>query len=440
MDVDNYSEAHKKYLKALKINPNYCDAMFNISLAKFLMHDLSGALEMLRKLEKIEQNRIDIFLVHGRIASEYIKLLAEEQRKCVFAAIGIDPNNKGITDLVADINSKIALIEASFGSLGEKLQGNGEVYRTKNQDENKLTVEREEVTRNMLRKSSVNLGSVVGMQHAKKVLNDEFRLLRASESGKYGNMFQNTGIILYGPPGVGKTRLVLAFAGQHNLPVYTVRINEVLDMWTGNSEKNLQKIFDAAIRDPPSLIVIDEIDALGRERLSRDGSDRTLVNQFIVSMDRLREEGKGVMVMGTTNRPFDVDQALRRGGRFQTEIYVQPPDFRDRVELFSFFLSEFELSHDNEAMEILARETELYTPADIEKICREVLLNYVIDNPESIKPEITLNNVLSTIMGYRAGGRTVKLWYERLKESMGKDWFDFEYPELAEDVMKFSKV
>ena len=142
------------------------------------------------------------------------------------------------------------------------------------------------------------------------------------------------GVLMYGPPGCGKTYLARATAGEIGANFLSVGINDVLDMWLGNSERNLHTIFETARRNRPSVIFFDEVDALGASRSDmRQTSGRHLINQFLAELDGARSSNEGVLVLAATNAPWHMDAAFRRPGRFDRILFVPPPDAVARGEI-----------------------------------------------------------------------------------------------------------
>ncbi|MBI3927691.1 MAG: ATP-binding protein [Armatimonadetes bacterium] len=142
------------------------------------------------------------------------------------------------------------------------------------------------------------------------------------------------GLLLYGPPGCGKTHIARATAGEIGAKFYVLSLNEVLSMWLGESEKQLSRLFDTARRNAPSVIFIDEVDALGAKRSDfHSASNRAVVSQFLVEMDGVVANNEKVMVLGATNMPWNVDSALRRPGRFDRVLFVPPPDQEARLDI-----------------------------------------------------------------------------------------------------------
>jgi AAA+ superfamily predicted ATPase len=147
------------------------------------------------------------------------------------------------------------------------------------------------------------------------------------------------GILLYGPPGCGKTHLARATAGEIKSIFLSVGLNDVLDMWLGNSEKRLHAIFEQARRQAPCVLFFDEVDALGGSRASFTGNaGRNVVNQFLAEMDGLGGRNEGVLIMAATNAPWHVDPAFRRPGRFDRVLFVPPPDEEARAVILDIHL------------------------------------------------------------------------------------------------------
>jgi transitional endoplasmic reticulum ATPase len=135
------------------------------------------------------------------------------------------------------------------------------------------------------------------------------------------------GILMYGPPGCGKTHLARATAGEVKAGFIAVGIHDVLDMWIGNSERNLHQLFEQARRNAPCVLFFDEVDALGASRSDmKTSAGRHLINQFLSELDGVKSSNDGVLILGATNAPWHLDSAFRRPGRFDRILFVPPPD------------------------------------------------------------------------------------------------------------------
>jgi SpoVK/Ycf46/Vps4 family AAA+-type ATPase len=181
------------------------------------------------------------------------------------------------------------------------------------------------------------------------------------------------GLLLYGPPGCGKTFLARATAGEAGIHFVAVGIEEVLDMWLGQSEKKLHELFATARKKAPAILFFDEVDSLGGRRSGlRHESYRTLVTQFLSELDGVNGQSEGVLVIGATNAPWDVDPAFRRPGRFGEVLFVPPPDLRARVEILKLKLAGKPIVPDVDVAEI-ARATELCSGADLDHIVQTAI-------------------------------------------------------------------
>ncbi len=165
-----------------------------------------------------------------------------------------------------------------------------------------------------------------------------FPMTHADMYAAYGKKIGG-GILMYGPPGCGKTHLARATAGEVQAKFMSIGINDVLDMWIGNSERNLHSLFDQARRSRPCVLFFDEVDALGASRSDmRQSAGRHLVNQFLSEMDGVDSNNEGVLILGATNAPWHIDSAFRRPGRFDQVIFVPPPDLEARGEILRILL------------------------------------------------------------------------------------------------------
>jgi transitional endoplasmic reticulum ATPase len=175
------------------------------------------------------------------------------------------------------------------------------------------------------------------------------------------------GILMYGPPGCGKTHLARATAGEIDAGFIAVGINDVLDMWTGGSERNLHAIFDSARRNKPCVLFFDEVDALGAKRTDMiRGAGRHIINQFLNELDGVQYSNDGVLILAATNSPWHLDPAFRRPGRFDRILFVPPPDPPAREAVLRILcrdkpVSEIDYAH-------VAKKTDGYSGADLKGI------------------------------------------------------------------------
>jgi AAA+ superfamily predicted ATPase len=175
------------------------------------------------------------------------------------------------------------------------------------------------------------------------------------------------GILMYGPPGCGKTHLARATAGEIKAAFISVGINDVLDMWIGNSERNLHSLFEQAREHTPCVLFFDEVDALGASRGDmRHHAGRQLINQFLAEMDGVKSSNDGVLILAATNAPWHLDSAFRRPGRFDRVLFVPPPDAEARAAVLRVLCKGKPLEQMD--YEALGRKTEHFSGADLKAV------------------------------------------------------------------------
>ncbi len=184
------------------------------------------------------------------------------------------------------------------------------------------------------------------------------------------------GILLTGPPGTGKTLLAKAVATETDSNFYSIAGPEIMSKYYGESEKHIREIFEKAGKNAPSIIFIDEIDSIAPKRAEGiDQTEKRVVAQLLTLMDGLKSRGQ-VVVMAATNRPEDVDGALRRPGRFDRELKIDPPNEEGRKEILRIHTRGMPLAKDVDFNEI-ARKTIGYTGADVEVLSKEAALKAI---------------------------------------------------------------
>lgn len=185
---------------------------------------------------------------------------------------------------------------------------------------------------------------------------------------------QPRGVILYGPPGTGKTLIARTLANEVGSKFYLISGPEVFSMWYGESEKKLRQIFEEAQKNAPSVILIDELDAMTPRREKTYGEmEKRIVTTLLTLMDGLVQL-KGVVVVGTTNRINSIDPALRREGRFGHEINIGVPDIRGRKEILMIHTHKIPLSPGVD-LDVIVEKTVGFVGADIAHLCREAAYN-----------------------------------------------------------------
>ncbi|MFN3527878.1 MAG: AAA family ATPase, partial [Candidatus Altarchaeaceae archaeon] len=258
-------------------------------------------------------------------------------------------------------------------------------------DENTRLIIKEEVVPPATKRKEVTYEDIGGLKNAVEKIKEMVELpLKHPELFERVGIDPPKGVLLYGPPGTGKTLLAKAVANETN--AYFVSINgpEIIDKYYGESEKKLRNIFAEAEKNAPAIIFIDEIDSIAPKRESISGEvEKRVVAQLLTLMDGLKER-KNIIVIGATNRPDDIDPALRRPGRFDREIEIGVPDKNGRKEILMIHTRgmPFEDEKNKEALlDEIASSTHGFVGADLSALCREAAMNAV----KKVLPKIDIN-------------------------------------------------
>jgi transitional endoplasmic reticulum ATPase len=176
------------------------------------------------------------------------------------------------------------------------------------------------------------------------------------------------GILMYGPPGCGKTLLARATAGQCKATFFNVAIEDVLDMWIGESERKLHALFEKARATTPAVMFFDELEALaGKRQYTREATSSKLVSQFLSEMDGFIKNNAGVLILAATNVPWAIDPAFRRPGRFDRVLFVPPPDRPARASILKILLAGRPTAASIDP-DLLAQRTSSFSGADLENL------------------------------------------------------------------------
>ena len=274
---------------------------------------------------------------------------------------------------------------------------------------------------NLSSANKVRFVDIAGMKDVKKVIRR--RIIDPFANPGLFQKFKRKaggGVLLYGPPGCGKTMIARAIATECNASFHSIGISDILNMYVGQSESNLANIFAQARNSTPAVLFFDELDALAYSR-SKANSDstRTLVNEFLSQLDGLNGENEKVLILGATNMPWDVDDAMKRPGRFDRLFFVPPPDAEAIAEMLEVKLREIPCEEIN--FNLIAQRCKQFSGADIDGLI-----------------ELAKDNVLDDIMD---SGTERKLQQKDLEESVGEVTAStIEWLQTAVNLVKYANA
>jgi SpoVK/Ycf46/Vps4 family AAA+-type ATPase len=259
--------------------------------------------------------------------------------------------------------------------------------------------------------AGLTLADVAGMTEVKQRLEAAFLApMRNPELRRLYGKSMRGGLLLYGPPGCGKTFIARAVAGELGAKFISVSFADIIDMFVGQSERNIHELFEHARRSAPCVLFLDEVDAIGQKRTQlRHTPMRSAVNQLLLELDDVSgTNNEGVFLLAATNHPWDVDSALRRPGRFDRTLLVLPPDAPAREGVFRLHLRDRPVAGIDLAK--LAGLTDGYSGADIAHICESAAEFALMDSVKLGSPRMIGNADLEAAIA-------------EIKPSLGA-WFD----------------
>jgi transitional endoplasmic reticulum ATPase len=342
-------EAEKEFREALGLAPNSLSLKLGLARSFHQQNKQSHALVIVEDLVKNPNAPARAFLLHARLLAGIgeIAQAVTQYRQAVEMDRSVADrefaNRLGIGAAEADSEVVEGKVRASYG-------------------EDPATVSRE------IERPKVTFQDVGGMEKVKEEIRMKIihPLTHPELYKAYGKPIGG-GILMYGPPGCGKTYLARATAGEIKAGFIAVGINDVLDMWIGNSERNLHELFEQARSHTPCVLFFDEVDALGASRGDmRHHAGRQLINQFLAEMDGVKTSNEGVLILAATNAPWHLDSAFRRPGRFDRILFVPPPDAAARAGILRLHcrgkpIEDLDYDH-------LAKKTDNFSGADLKAV------------------------------------------------------------------------
>ncbi|MCD6279358.1 tetratricopeptide repeat protein [Candidatus Micrarchaeota archaeon] len=398
----NFDRAIENYDKAIELNNKYLKAYYNRGLAYACKEDFDTAIENFDKVIKLNPNFAEAYHVRG-LAYDYKNDL-NNAIKDYEKSLELDPNLED-----AKKHLELAKSKAESGGMESIPTGGAPGEQGKQVD-----------TIRLLSKPKINFSDIAGMEKLKEQIRDAivYPLMKPDLARKYGTL-GGGGILLYGPPGCGKTYIMKAAAGEGKLNFINVKLSDVLDQYVGGTEKNIHKIFEMARKNTPCIMFVDEIDALGGRRDKMGESAQYLkaaVNQLLYEMDGIEANNQNVLVVGATNAPWDVDPALRRAGRFSKTIYVPAPKLKSRVAILKIHSRKRPVGRISWYR--LGIATMGYSSADLKAVVEDAS---AIPWKEAFKTgkerKISMNDFIKAIKNRDS---TLPPWYAQAKKEIGQ--------------------
>ena len=281
--------------------------------------------------------------------------------------------------------------------------------------------------------SNITFEDVAGIKDTKEELEEIIDFLKAPQKYRVLNVKLPKGVLLVGSPGVGKTYIAKAVAGEANVPFYYQSGASFVQIYVGMGALRVKELFAKAKQNAPSIIFIDEIDSVGKKRgeFRNDEREATL-NQLLTEMDGF-EDSSGVIVIGATNNISSIDDALLRAGRFDRRIHISLPDMSERIEVLTHYLEDKNNSVDIEA---LARITVGFTPASLSTLINEAGL-YAIRNGREVIEDDDLEAVREKVINGKR--KVLSLTYEERElqalyqsaKAVVSTWYDVEFDKIG---------
>lgn len=264
-----------------------------------------------------------------------------------------------------------------------------------------------------IERPKIGFADVGGMEALKEEIRLKiiYPLTHADMFKAYGKSVGG-GILMYGPPGCGKTHLARATAGEVKAGFISVGIHDVLDMWIGNSERNLHGLFEQARRNAPCVLFFDEVDALGASRSDmKTSAGRHLINQFLSELDGVKASNDGVLILGATNAPWHLDSAFRRPGRFDRILFVPPPDPEARAGVLRLLLKGRPV--EDVDYDAVAKKCDGFSGADLKAVVDLAIENKLREVMKTGVPTpIRTKDLLSSAAGQKP---TTREWFATAK-------------------------
>lgn len=408
--IGEFDKAIEHYNKALELRPDLLETYFNRGLAYTRKAMYDKALEDLNKVIELNPNLAEAFYTRGLIHEykiEYDLAILDYNK-----ALEVDPKyTKAETQRQVAFGKKASLQAGGGYSGGPSPSTPGAPGGGGGEGLTKFQI---------MERPKMRFKDVAGLEKVKNKIYEYivYPLSKPELAKRYGKE-AGGGVIMYGPPGCGKTYVAKAAAGEGASKFISIKMSDIVDMYAGNTEKNLHNAFETARKNTPCILFFDEIDGIAGKREGMDQSfEKRAINQFLLEMDGAEYSNDGVLAIGATNAPWDIDAALRRSGRFSKTIYLGEPDTKTRNEVIKLHLKNRPIV---KSLPIgrLARMTEGYSPADLAQLVEAAATVPWLEAYKSGKERvITFKDFIKVTSGEDAVVPSLPPWYGSVKKKL----------------------
>lgn len=283
----------------------------------------------------------------------------------------------------------------------------------------------------------INFDSIGGLEDLKQ----EIRM-KIIEPFKRPDLFKfygkqaGGGILMYGPPGCGKSLIAKATANEAGANFIQVKSSDLKSKFVGETEKNIAELFESAREKQPTIIFFDEFESLGGDRTDAPAHDKSAVAQLLTEMDGMDAKDQQILLLAATNEPWSVDPALRREGRFGVNLYIPPPDVEARREILQLHLANRPTAEID--YEELAKLTEGFSGADLKSVCEMATDIPLKESLNSGKRRLIAQSDLKTAV--KNTRSVLKQWFGKALEQVKRRRLEEDFSELVQCAQKIEKV